>query len=88
MTINELRLMKIYLGSRSGYLTIVMDLDSGAMVEVAEGKHAQALTPFWKRLRCSRAKVEYGTSLYQGGQGKPPGCCFGSRPFSLIVASR
>ena len=49
---------EIYLGSRSGYLTIVMDLDSGAVVEVAEGKHAQALTSFWKRLRCSRAKVE------------------------------
>ena len=49
---------EIYLGSRSGYLTIVMDLDSGAVVEVAEGKHAQALTSFWKRSRCSRAKVE------------------------------
>jgi transposase len=49
---------EIYLGSRSGYLTIVMDLGSGAVIEVAEGKHAETLVPFWKRLRCSRAKIE------------------------------
>jgi len=49
---------EIYLGSRSGYLTIVMDLDTGAVVEVAEGKSAQALVPFWKRLKYSRSKIE------------------------------
>jgi len=49
---------EIYLGSRSGYLTVVMDLDSGAVVEVAEGKHAAALVPFWKRLKHSRAQVD------------------------------
>nr|VFK62662.1 MAG: Transposase [Candidatus Kentron sp. TUN]VFK71919.1 MAG: Transposase [Candidatus Kentron sp. TUN] len=35
-----------------------MDLDSGAVVEVAQGKDAQALVPFWKRLKRSRAKIE------------------------------
>ena len=40
---------EIYLGMHSGYPTIVMDLDSGAVVEVAEGNHAEALAPFWKR---------------------------------------
>ena len=49
---------EIYLGSRSGYLTIVMDLDTGAVVEVAEKKHAQALVPFWKRLKCSHAEIK------------------------------
>jgi transposase len=49
---------EIYLGSRSGYLTVVMDLSSGAVIEVAEGKHAAALDPFWKRLKHSRAQVE------------------------------
>ena len=49
---------EIYLGSRSGYLTVVMDLRSGAVIEVAEGKHAAALDPFWKRLKQSRAQVE------------------------------
>jgi transposase len=40
------------------YLTIVLDLDSGAVVFVGEGKGAAALEPFWKRLRPSGAKIE------------------------------
>jgi transposase len=40
------------------YLTLVLDLESGAVVFVGQGKGAAALTPFWKRLRCSGADVE------------------------------
>jgi transposase len=40
------------------YLTIVMDLESGAVVFVGDGKGADALKPFWKRLRPSGAKIE------------------------------
>jgi transposase len=40
------------------YLTVVMDLQSGAVVFVGDGKGADALKPFWKRLRPSRAKIE------------------------------
>ena len=40
------------------YLTLVMDLESGAIVFVGDGKGADALTPFWKELRRSRAKVK------------------------------
>jgi transposase len=40
------------------YLTVVMDLDSGAVVFVGDGKGADALKPFWKRLRPSRAVIE------------------------------
>ncbi len=40
------------------YLTIVLDLENGAVVFVGKGKGAEALKPFWKRLRSSRAKVE------------------------------
>jgi transposase len=40
------------------YLTVVMDLESGAVVFVGNGKGADALKPFWKRLRPSRAKIE------------------------------
>ncbi len=39
------------------YLTVVMDLESGAVVFVGDGKGADALKPFWKRLRPSRAKI-------------------------------
>jgi transposase len=40
------------------YMTLVMDLDSGAVVFVGDGKGADALKPFWKRLRPSGAKIE------------------------------
>jgi transposase len=40
------------------YATLVLDLKTGAVVFVGEGKHADALKPFWKRLRASRARVE------------------------------
>ena len=40
------------------YLTVVMDLDNGAVVFVGDGKGADALKPFWKRLRPSGAKIE------------------------------
>jgi transposase len=40
------------------YLTLVMDLKSGAVVFVGDGKGAEALKPFWKRLKGSKAKIE------------------------------
>jgi transposase len=40
------------------YLTLVLDLDSGAVVFVGKGKGADALKPFWKRLKSSRARIE------------------------------
>jgi hypothetical protein len=36
----------------------VLDLDSGAVVFVGDGKGADALNPFWKRLRASHAKIK------------------------------
>src|SRR5512147_1737678 len=40
------------------YLTVVLDLESGAVVFVGDGKGAKALKPFWERLRSSKAKIE------------------------------
>jgi transposase len=39
------------------YLTIVMDLHSGRVIFVGDGKGAEALLPFWVRLKHSRAKI-------------------------------
>jgi transposase len=48
---------EIYLGKRHKFLTVVMDLDSGALVFVGDGKGENALQPFWRRLRHSRATI-------------------------------
>lgn len=40
------------------YLTIVLDLESGAVVHVGRGKGGDALKEFWTRLRRSGARIE------------------------------
>jgi transposase len=48
---------EIHLGQQHRYITLVLDLDSGAVVFVGKGKGADALKPFWRSLKASRAKV-------------------------------
>ena len=40
------------------YLTLVMDLVSGAVVFVGDGKGADSLLPFWRRLKRSKARIK------------------------------
>ena len=47
----------IHLGRTLGYRTLVMDLATGAIVHVGNGKGVDALKPFWKRLQSSGARV-------------------------------
>jgi len=49
---------EISVGKGHRYVTLVLDLDSGAVVHVGQGKGGDALTEFWKRLRSSGAKIE------------------------------
>jgi transposase len=49
---------EIAVGRGRRYLTVVLDLGSGAVVFVGEGKGGDALKPFWKRLRRARARIE------------------------------
>jgi len=48
---------EIATGKGQRYLTVVLDLMSGAVVFVGRGKDAAALEPFWRRLRSSGARV-------------------------------
>jgi transposase len=57
----DLRLLaidEIAVGKGHKYLTVVLNLVSGAVVFVGDGKGAEALEPFWKRLRRSGAKIK------------------------------
>ena len=59
--LKDLRLLaidEISVGSGHRYLTVVLDLESGAVVFIGEGKGADALDPFWKRLGRSGACIE------------------------------
>jgi transposase len=59
--LKDLRLLaidEISIGGGHRYLTVVLDLESGAVVFIGEGKGADALDPFWKRLRRSGARIQ------------------------------
>jgi transposase len=56
--VKRIAIDEIYQGKKLGYLTIVMDLQSGAVIFVGNGKGADALIPFWKRLKKSGARIE------------------------------
>jgi transposase len=56
--VRRIAIDEISIGKGHRYLTIVLDLDRGAVVYVGEGKGGDALKAFWKRLRSSGAKVE------------------------------
>ncbi len=56
--LKQIAIDEITIGKGHRYLTIVLDLDSGAVVFIGEGKGADSLDPFWKRLRASRARIE------------------------------
>jgi transposase len=49
---------EICIGRGHRYLTVVLDLDEGAVVFVGEGKGTDSLLPFWKRLRASGAHIQ------------------------------
>ncbi len=40
------------------YLTIVLDMVSGAVIFVGDGKGSDALDPFWKKVKRAKAKIE------------------------------
>jgi len=55
--LKEIAIDEIAVGKGHHYLTVVLNLISGAVVFVGDGKGTEALEPFWRRLRRSHAKV-------------------------------
>ncbi len=54
----QIAIDEISVGHGQRYLTVVLNLQTGAVVFVGAGKGADALEPFWRRLRSARARVE------------------------------
>jgi transposase len=55
--LEQIAVDEICIGHGPQYLTVVLDLRTGAVVFVGDGKGADALEPFWKRLKGCRAKL-------------------------------
>lgn len=56
--LRQIAIDEIAIAKGHKYVTVVLDLESGAVVFVGDGKDADALNPFWKRLNSSRAKIQ------------------------------
>lgn len=56
--LRQIAIDEISIGKGHRYLTLVLDLERGAVVFVGDGKGADALRPFWSRLRSSGAKIK------------------------------
>src|ERR1700730_999755 len=56
--LKQIAIDEIAVGKGQRYLTVVLNLVSGAVVFVGDGKGVDALKPFWKRLRRARAKIK------------------------------
>jgi transposase len=54
----EIAIDEISIGKGHRYITIVLNLLSGAVVFIGEGKGSDALKPFWKQLKTSRARIK------------------------------
>jgi transposase len=55
--LKEIAIDEVAIGKGHRYFTLVLDLKSGAVVYVGEGKGVEALADFWPRLRAARAKI-------------------------------
>jgi transposase len=56
--VKQIAIDEISTGKGHQYVTIVLDLESGAVLHVGQGKGGDALLAFWSRLRASGAKIE------------------------------
>jgi transposase len=55
--LRQIAIDEIAVAKGHSYLTVVLDLESGAVVFVGDGRGGDALNPFWKRLRRCQAKI-------------------------------
>lgn len=56
--VRQIAIDEISIAKGQRYLTVVMDLLSGAVIFVGDGNGADALQPFWQRLKRSKAHIE------------------------------
>jgi transposase len=56
--IRHIAIDEVYLGKQRKFITLVLDLRTGRVLHIGQGKGKQALNGFWRRLKRSKAKIE------------------------------
>lgn len=57
-SVRRLGIDEVYLGRKLGFITVVRNLENGAVLFIGKGKGAAALEPFKKRLRSKAGQIE------------------------------
>lgn len=57
-SVRRLGIDEVHLGTSLGFITVVRDLDSGAVLFLGKGKGGDALEPFKRRLRSKAGQIE------------------------------
>lgn len=56
--VKYLSIDEIYVGKQRGYYTLVLDIESGRILWVSQGRGKAGLKGFWRRLRRSRVRIK------------------------------
>ena len=56
--IERIAIDEISIGKGHKYLTVVLNLITGAVIFVGEGKGSDALIPFWRRIKRIKSKIK------------------------------
>ena len=76
-------------GKGRDYLAVVLDLHSGAVVFIGDGKGSESLDPFWKKLERQKAAIEAVASdmspAYVGSiERNLPAAAHATDPFHVV----
>ena len=56
--VRHIAIDELYLGKKRKFVTLVLDLRTGRVLHIGQGKGKEALTGFWVRLKRSKARIE------------------------------
>ena len=56
--VTRIAIDEIYCGRKSGFMTVVVDLDSRSVIYTQKGKSGASLTAFWQRQKRTKTKIE------------------------------
>jgi len=56
--VKQIAVDEITIGKRHRYLTIVLDLETGAVIFIGDGRGSDSLKPFWRRLKRPKPKLK------------------------------
>jgi len=56
--VTRIAIDEIYCGKKSGFMTVVVDLDSRAVIYTQKGKSGASLTASWQRQKRTKTKIE------------------------------